>query len=418
MKDFTKHVFNMFPEMTSEEYEQLRNDIDVSGYDEKFPIYLYEDCILDGWNRYNVCKELNIEPQMQDFVGTRMEALHFVIKTNKRRNLDSSQRACCAARAIDIIKVIEEETEKERREKQSKSLAETHESGQFGVSVNYLTDTDENETRTTTKLAELFDTNRTYIDEAKNLQTDDPEMFEKVSKGKVKLSKVIKNKKITKRKKQIKETLKSQLKTSPIVYCQNAVDFLKNITLVDLLITDPPYSTDVDNIEEFAQLWLPLALTKIKDTGFAFVFIGAYPQEVKAYLNIAIPTQILIWEYKNILGNNPKNKYKQNYQVILFYSMPNAPRLNIDVTNEQWAVHSVNAPDGRLGDRYHAWQKPIELAERLIRHTTTETSTLIDPFCGTGTFLLAGAQLGRISTGCDISQTNLDIAIERGCINE
>jgi DNA modification methylase len=184
---------------------------------------------------------------------------------------------------------------------------------------------------------------------------------------------------------------------------------------VDLLITDPPYSTDVDDIKQFAQSWLNNALKKVKDSGYAFVFIGAYPEEINAYLNISMPTQILVWEYKNTLGQNPKDKYKQNYQAILFYRMAQAGSLNIEITNEQWAVQSINAPDGRLGDRYHSWQKPIELADRLIRHTTNTGEQVIDPFCCTGTFLLAASKLNRIATGCDISDKNLKIAIQRGC---
>jgi site-specific DNA-methyltransferase (adenine-specific) len=228
----------------------------------------------------------------------------------------------------------------------------------------------------------------------------------------------IKKEHIQQRKKAIETTLKSEIRNIPKVQCTNAIDFLSDIedNSIDLLITDPPYSTDIENIVEFAQSWLPAALKKVKDTGFAFVFIGAYPEEVKAYLNIETPTQMLVWEYKNTLGQNPKERYKLNYQAILFYRMKNSGDLNIDLTSEQWAVQSINAPDGRLGDRYHEWQKPIELAERLIRHTTNEGASVIDPFCCTGTFLLAAAKLNRNANGCDISKENLEIAVKRGCV--
>lgn len=227
----------------------------------------------------------------------------------------------------------------------------------------------------------------------------------------------IKQELINQRKEAIEITLKSEIKNTPKVQCTNANDFLSSVedNSIDLLITDPPYSTDVDDIVAFAQSWLPEALKKVKDTGFAFVFIGAYPDEVKAYLNTEMPTQMLVWEYKNTLGQNPKERYKLNYQSILFYRMKNSGDLNIDLTSEQWAVQSINAPDGRLGDRYHEWQKPIELAERLIRHTTNEGASVIDPFCCTGTFLLAAAKLNRIANGCDISKENLEIAVKRGC---
>lgn len=188
----------------------------------------------------------------------------------------------------------------------------------------------------------------------------------------------------------------------------------------DLLLTDPPYSTDVPDVFEFANRWLYPALNGLKDTGFAYVFIGAYPNELQAYLEAIKPSnvtleQVLIWTYKNTLGQNPKGRYKQNYQACLFFRGVNAPDLNCPLTSEQWAVQEINAPDGRQGDRYHAWQKPMEIAERFIRHSTTKGMTVFDPFACTGTFLLAAAKLGRKAYGFEIDPANAEIAFERGC---
>jgi DNA modification methylase len=189
----------------------------------------------------------------------------------------------------------------------------------------------------------------------------------------------------------------------------------------NLLLTDPPYSTDVEDIDSFANTWLPNALKGVRDDGFAYVFIGAYPNELKAYLNVEPPShikleQVLVWTYKNTLGNNPKDRYKQNYQACLFYRGVNAPNLDCPITNEQWAVQEINAPDGRIGDRYHAWQKPMEIAERFIRHSTKAGDMVYDPFACTGTFLLAATKLGRKAFGFEINKENADIAIERGCV--
>ncbi len=190
-------------------------------------------------------------------------------------------------------------------------------------------------------------------------------------------------------------------------------------TPYDLLLTDPPYSTDVDDIDSFAQSWLPNALENVKPTGSAYVFIGAYPDELKAYLNVSVPEhmtmkQVLVWTYKNTLGNNPKDRYKQNYQACLFYRGVDAPDLDCPLTNEQWAVQEINAPDGRVGDRYHAWQKPIEIAERFIRHSTKQGDTVFDPFACTGTFLIAASKLGRNGYGFEINTDNAEIARKRG----
>ena len=79
--------------------------------------------------------------------------------------------------------------------------------------------------------------------------------------------------------------------------------------------------------------------------------------------------------------------------------------LDCPLTAEQWAVQEINAPDGRQGDRYHAWQKPMEIAERFIRHSTKEGDRVYDPFACTGTFLLAAAKLGRKAYGCEIDES-------------
>jgi len=203
----------------------------------------------------------------------------------------------------------------------------------------------------------------------------------------------------------------------PVIFLQDWKSWLDAQPQCDLLITDPPYMTDVDNIEEFAK-WLPVALNKVKSTGFAYVFIGAYPEELRAYLNVSNPTQILIWTYKNTLGQVPKDRYKLNYQAILFFRMPDAPNLNCPLINEQWAVQEVNAPDGRQGNRYYKWQKPDDLAERLIRHSTKPGDLILDCFAGSGTFLIAASKLGRIAKGCEINEEVVKIAEERGCLRE
>jgi len=201
----------------------------------------------------------------------------------------------------------------------------------------------------------------------------------------------------------------------PTVELADALEWLNRQDQCDLLLTDPPYSTDVDDINEFAKSWLPLALSKVKSTGRAYVCVGAYPEELHAYTSVAMPTQILVWTYRNTLGPSPKMGYKLNWQAILYYAMPDAPPLDCPVMVEQFSVQDINAPDGRLGDRYHAWQKPDELGKRFVNHSTNRGDLVLDPFCCTGAFLLAAGRVGRVAKGCDISDENLRIAKSRGC---
>jgi hypothetical protein len=197
-------------------------------------------------------------------------------------------------------------------------------------------------------------------------------------------------------------------------------DWLPDQGPCDLLLTDPPYSTDVADVATFAVTWLPVALDKVKSTGRAYVCIGAYPDELLAYLAVDPPpslvlAQVLVWTYRNTLGPSPSHDYKLNWQAILYYRGKDARPLDSPEMTEQFSVQDINAPDGRHGDRWHAWQKPDELAERFVRHSTAPGDLVLDPFAGTGTFLLAAARLGRIARGCEPDTDMLATAEERGC---
>jgi ParB-like chromosome segregation protein Spo0J len=195
----------------------------------------------------------------------------------------------------------------------------------------------------------------------------------------------------------------------------------------DLLLTDPPYSTEIKDIKHFASGWLFRALFNVSITGRAYIFIGAYPDEIYAYIDAWYKykntcslehlelAQVLVWTYRNTLGPSPSYDYKQNWQAILYFRGKEAKELDCPLMTEQFSVQDVNAPDGRFGIRYHAWQKPNELAERLIRHSTKTGDTVFDPFAGTGTFLLAANRLGRKGFGYEMDDEMLKIAKDRGC---
>jgi DNA modification methylase len=162
-------------------------------------------------------------------------------------------------------------------------------------------------------------------------------------------------------------------------------------------------------------------LDKIKESGRAFICIGAYPNEIQAYLKVLlnqnkfIVDNPIIWTYKNTLGITPKMKFNLNYQMILHLYSDKSTPLNTSITNYLFSVQEINAPDGRQGNRLHTWQKPDELADRLTWIATKENDLVVDCFACTGTFLLSASKKKCRAVGCDISIENLSIAKERGC---
>jgi DNA modification methylase len=232
-----------------------------------------------------------------------------------------------------------------------------------------------------------------------------------------------KSKQLEKKKEIYIEQAKKVMVDAPEVSLMDANDFLNTFKddSIDLLFTDPPYMTDIPNIGEFTEKWLTLAIQKTKKSGRMLVFSGSYPMEIQAFLNVLlnqdkfIVDNPLIWTYKNTLGVTPKMKYNLNYQFIWHLYSKDSAELDTSITSEMFSVQEDNAPDGRVGNRLHEWQKSDDLSKRLIRHTTEPEKLVVDPFTCTGTFLIAANTLGRVGKGCDIDQANLDIAISRGC---
>lgn len=189
----------------------------------------------------------------------------------------------------------------------------------------------------------------------------------------------------------------------------------------DLLLTDPPYATDVEgDFEGWLDGWLEPVLETVKDSGRAFICCGAYPAELRAYLDRLTDHRrlelcnVMVWTYRNTIGPAKKEAFRQNWQAILHLKGKDAGPLLTDELNELWSVIDMAAPDARRGERFHKWQKPEGLADLFIRLTTKEGDTVLDPFCGSGTFPLVAAQLGRAAFGCDAAESAIELCIERG----
>jgi len=61
----------------------------------------------------------------------------------------------------------------------------------------------------------------------------------------------------------------------------------------------------------------------------------------------------------------------------------------------------------------HPTQKPVLLMQALIELTTQPGQTVLDPFCGSGTTLLAARNIGRRYLGCDANEEYFQVARKR-----
>lgn len=190
-----KHKFNILPEMSGEEFDDLVRNIKTNGYDVLFPIIVYQGAILDGWNRYQAADKLGIAYTKEEFHGSEIEALQYVIRSNARRNLNSQQRATLAVESTELIRGVLEAIENERRFQQSQSLlnniklssANLHNEPENTPNPTYEYDelVDNRPARTTTRkeVAKQFGVSDNYLGQAAALKKKDPEKFEQVKRG-------------------------------------------------------------------------------------------------------------------------------------------------------------------------------------------------------------------------------------------
>lgn len=224
------------------------------------------------------------------------------------------------------------------------------------------------------------------------------------------------------RRQMLVEQIEELRRNRPTVRAMSCLEYLETIPdgSVDLLLTDPPYMTDVEDIRAFAESWVPVALSKVKPGGRAYICTGSYPLELQVYADVLLGTGWhvdgpLVWAYTNTLGPAPTRDYKRNWQAIWHCYRDESPALNCPVLLEQFTVQQIAAPGTATEPRRHPWEKPEALAKRLVSHGSEPLDLVVDPFAGTGTFLVAAAALGRRADGCEIDSDMLAICSERGC---
>jgi N6-adenosine-specific RNA methylase IME4 len=91
----------IFPLMTGEEYNFLVQDIRENGLRES--IWLHDNQIIDGRNRFRACIDSDTQPHFREYDGEESQLIPFVVSMNlHRRHLSESQRAMVAAKLANM----------------------------------------------------------------------------------------------------------------------------------------------------------------------------------------------------------------------------------------------------------------------------------------------------------------------------
>ena len=74
---------------------------------------------------------------------------------------------------------------------------------------------------------------------------------------------------------------------------------------------------------------------------------------------------------------------------------------------------TVHQFDNIIGNKTHPCEKPVALLKFYINNSSNKDDVVFDPFCGTGSTLVAAKELDRKYLGYEIDKEYFDIVIDR-----
>lgn len=231
-----------------------------------------------------------------------------------------------------------------------------------------------------------------------------------------------------------------------VVEIGDCLDLIKDIPdkSVRLVVTSPPYNikkeygkySDNVSLEEWKELISSVTeevYRILTDDGSFFLNLSQIPygkdkeilplqyigydiiKDKKFFLRNMItwtfngmqnPTKRLAGRYENIIwAVKDLNNYIFNLDDIRVpYITKNDKRLTGKGRNptDVWYFDHVNNMTKKKLNLSHPCVYPVEMIERIIKMSSTEGDTILDPFLGSGTTLLAARNLGRKGIGFEL----------------
>lgn len=193
---------------------------------------------------------------------------------------------------------------------------------------------------------------------------------------------------------------------------------------IDLICSDPPYGMNYqsawrtatpqyDKIENDISLeWLAPFLKEayrvLKDDTHIYLFCNDYAvSDFRREMESVgfTPKRTLVWVKNNHTSGDLEGDYGNKTEFIL-YAQKGRRFLN--------GSRNTNViEEDREASELHPTQKPINLMMFLIEKSSREGETVLDPFAGSGTTLVASRHLHRNAIGIEIAPEYAKIAQER-----
>jgi DNA modification methylase len=182
------------------------------------------------------------------------------------------------------------------------------------------------------------------------------------------------------------------------IYLGDCREILPQLGRFDLLLTDPPYG--IGHLMQGG-----------KDTGHWGQLSSGNPWDMQApELADVIPhgETAVIW------GGNyfPLPPSRMWLAWVKTNSVPTQADMELAWTNADACARRFEHPSGGSYVRVHPTQKPLPLMKWCLS-LFPEAKTVLDPFCGSGTTLVAAKDMGLSAVGIEAEEKYCAIAAER-----
>jgi DNA modification methylase len=196
-----------------------------------------------------------------------------------------------------------------------------------------------------------------------------------------------------------------------------------------IMVTDPPYGVEYDptwrkaaglnnsqrmgKVENDDRASWPQAY-KLFTGVVAYVWHDAKSVATVANDLLAVPMRLrtqLVWKKdRSVIG---RGHYHWQHETC-WYAVREGHSARWAGDHTQSTVWDIsNRPNDPTDETTHSAQKPIECMARPIRNHGKAGDVVYDPFCGSGTTLIAAEQLDRTCVALEISPAYCDVIVER-----
>lgn len=209
----------------------------------------------------------------------------------------------------------------------------------------------------------------------------------------------------------------------------NAEDLNKTFNGVEdqLMITDPPYGVDYTEVmagrtNQKKGGWNPIKNDNLRDNELKMLLVPAFQvshcktafvwfaHDQRNFVEAALKEsgfeikQEIVWVKSSLVFSRADYHWRHEQAIYATKKGHKQPP-----TRDQTTVWEID----KAIKSEHPTQKPIELYTKAILNHTDNGDVVFDPFCGSGTLIIAAEKTGRCAVGLEISPQYVDVSVKR-----